>query len=220
VSVEEEVPTGDETAAQSKEEPKKELKEEPKSAPVDKIKDAKARTVIIGYCGQEARLRIIHLETAKEQWKKLERAYQLLGRQQLSSALQRFYGYIPTPNASVNSIVTILPQARMNIFNIDANQKPTDESTIVILFNSLRSINPAYGPITLQLELQDISTFETIVGHLKEAERRHARSIVLTDVLYVPQIRRNLIFIIRLQDKEITVETTVSPVRKALIIKC
>jgi hypothetical protein len=44
----EEVPTGDGIAAQSKEEPKKELKEEPKSVPVDKIKDAKARTVIMG----------------------------------------------------------------------------------------------------------------------------------------------------------------------------
>jgi hypothetical protein len=62
----------------------------------------------------------------------------------------------------------------MDIFNIDAKQRPTDESTIVILFNSLRSINPAYGLITLQLELQGISTFETIVGHLEDAERRLA----------------------------------------------
>jgi hypothetical protein len=126
------------------------------------------------YCCQEALSRILHLQTAREQWKELERAYQPLGRRQLSSAPQRFYGYTPMPNASVNSIVTILRQARMDNFNIDANQKPTDESTTVILFNSLRSINPTYGPITLQLELQGISTFETIVGHLEEAERRLA----------------------------------------------
>jgi hypothetical protein len=129
------------------------MPKEEQSTPVDKIKDAKARTVIMGYCGQEALSRILHLETAREQWKELERAYQPLGRQQLSSALQRFYRYTPMPNMSVNSIVTILRQARMDIFNIDANQKPTDESTIVILFNALRSISPAYGPITLQLEL-------------------------------------------------------------------
>ena len=45
---------------------------------------------------------------------------------------------------------------------------------IVILFNSLRSINPAYRPITLQLELQGLKQFDVIVGHLEEAERRLA----------------------------------------------
>jgi hypothetical protein len=60
----------------------------------------------------------------------------------------------------------------MDIFNIDPLQQPTDESTNVILFNSLRAINPAYGPITLQLKLQDICKLDVIVSHLEEAERR------------------------------------------------
>jgi hypothetical protein len=62
----------------------------------------------------------------------------------------------------------------MDIFNIDPLQQPTDESTTVILFNTLRAINPAYGPITLQLELQDIRKLDVIVSHLEEAERRLA----------------------------------------------
>ena len=139
---------------------------------VDRVMDAKARTVIMGYCGPEALSKILHLRTAKEQWDTLERSYLPTGKQQLSTALQKFYGFTPKPNASVNSIVTSLREARMDIFNIDPAQQPTDESTTVILFNSLRAIDPAYGPITLQLELQDIRKLDVIISHLEEAERR------------------------------------------------
>ena len=48
---------------------------------------------------------------------------------------------------------------------------------------------------------------------------RRTRSIVLTNVLYIPQIKKNLISIARLQDKGIIVKTIVPPSRKALIIK-
>ncbi len=54
---------------------------ESKIQPTDRVRDAKARTVIMGYCGAEALSRILHLQTAKEQWKELERAYLPLGRQ-------------------------------------------------------------------------------------------------------------------------------------------
>lgn len=147
---------------------------ESKTPPTDRVRDAKARTVIMGYCGPEALSRILHLQTAREQWKALERAYLPLGRQQLSTALKRYYGFTPKPNASVNSMVTELRESQMDIFSIDPLQKPTDESMTVVLFNALRSANPAYGPITLQLELQDIYQFDVIVGHLEESERRLA----------------------------------------------
>ena len=93
-----------------------------KTTPADRVKDAKARTVIMGYCGPEALSRILHLQTAREQWKTLERAYLPLGRQQLSTALQRFYGFTPKSNVSVNSIVTELRESQMDIFNIDPLQ--------------------------------------------------------------------------------------------------
>ena len=35
-------------------------------AKLDRVMDTKARTVIMGYCGQEALSRILHLRTAKE----------------------------------------------------------------------------------------------------------------------------------------------------------
>jgi 5'-3' exoribonuclease 2 len=47
----------------------------------------------------------------------------------------------------------------------------------------------------------------------------HTRSIVLTDVLHVPQIKGNLISVARLQDKGLVVETTAPPKRMALVIK-
>jgi hypothetical protein len=84
-----------------------------------RVTDAKARTVIMGYCGPEALSKILYLRTAKEQWDTLERAYLSTGRQQLSTALQKFYGYTPKPDASVSSIVTGLREARIDIFNID-----------------------------------------------------------------------------------------------------
>jgi hypothetical protein len=48
---------------------------------------------------------------------------------------------------------------------------------------------------------------------------RHARSIVLTDILHVPQIKGNLIFIARLQDKGLVVKTTTLLKKLAIIIK-
>jgi hypothetical protein len=47
----------------------------------------------------------------------------------------------------------------------------------------------------------------------------HARSIVLMDVLHVPQIKGNLISIARLQDKGLVVETTTLLKKLAIIIK-
>ncbi|KAG4428797.1 hypothetical protein IFR05_015723, partial [Cadophora sp. M221] len=136
----------------------------------------------MGYCGPEALSRILHLRTAREQWETLERAYLPTGRQQLSTALQRFYGFTPKPNTTVNSIVTSLREARMDIFNIDPLQQPTDEATIVILFKSLRTVDPAYGPITLQLEMQDVRKLDVIISHLEEVERRLAAMTVRTEV--------------------------------------
>jgi hypothetical protein len=53
----------------------------------NRVIDAKARTVIIGYYRLEALFKVLHLRTAKEQWDTLERAYLPTGRQQLSTAL-------------------------------------------------------------------------------------------------------------------------------------
>ena len=50
------------------------------------------------------------------------------------------------------------------------------------MFNSLRTVDPAYGPITLQLELQDIRKLDVIVSHLEEAERRLAAISVRLEV--------------------------------------
>jgi len=91
-----------------------------KLSSTERVRDAKARAVILGYCGPEALTRILYLQTAKEQWETLAKAYLPLGRQQLSTALQRFYGFSAKLNASVNSIITELREAQMDIFNINS----------------------------------------------------------------------------------------------------
>ena len=75
----------------------------------------------------------------------------------------------------------------------------------------LRTVETANGAVLLGIGLGKVRLLVSVEGH--------TRSIVLTDVLHVPQIRGNLISIARLQDKGIVVETTVPPARKALIIK-
>ena len=52
-----------------------------KLSSTERVRDAKARAVILGYCGPEALTRILHLQTAKEQWETLAKAYLPLGRQ-------------------------------------------------------------------------------------------------------------------------------------------
>ena len=47
----------------------------------------------------------------------------------------------------------------------------------------------------------------------------HVKSIILTDVLHVPQIKGNLISVARLQDKGLVVEITSLPEKPAMVIK-
>jgi Pol polyprotein, beta-barrel domain len=48
---------------------------------------------------------------------------------------------------------------------------------------------------------------------------KYTKSIVLTDILYVSQIKGNLISIVQLQNKGIIVETTALPEKTVMIIK-
>lgn len=47
----------------------------------------------------------------------------------------------------------------------------------------------------------------------------HTSSVVLSDVLHVPQIRGNLISVTKIQDKGLVVETTAPPKKKTMVIK-
>ena len=120
------------------------------------IIDIKACTVIIGYCGQEALSRIVHLQSTKEQQNILKHTYLPTSRRRLSIALQKFYKFIPKPNISISLIATGLQEVQRDIFNIDPLQQPIDKSTTIILFTILQAINLVYRLITLQLKLQDI----------------------------------------------------------------
>lgn len=74
-----------------------------------------------------------------------------------------------------------------------------------------RTVNAANGSEMQVIGLGKIRLFVDVEGRM--------RSIVLTDVLHIPQIRGNLISVPKLQDKGMVVETTIPPAEKALIVK-
>ena len=82
---------------------------------------------------------------------------------------------------------------------------------IEYLADNLRSVETASGAVLAGASYGKVRLLVCVKGR--------TRSIVLTDVLHVPQIRGNLISIARLQDKGIVVETTAPPAKNALVIK-
>jgi len=135
-------------------------------------KDAVARLIILDAAGDEGRLRILHCTTAKEQWEELKRWKNPLGREQLSAALGRFYGYTPPSKPTVGLIVNELRTAWLDIETVDPLQTPSVEVRILSLYKAVRTIDPEYNSVILQLDLQGINNFEAIVSQLEEVERR------------------------------------------------
>ena len=72
-------------------------------------------------------------------------------------------------------------------------------------------VETANGTVLPGISLGKVRLFVSIGGR--------TRSIVLTDVLHIPQIRGNLISVTKLQDRGLVVETTAPPAKKALIIR-
>jgi hypothetical protein len=137
------------------------------------VKDAKAATIIMAACSQPVLQHILLLETAKQQWDMLKELFLPVGAQQLSSKLQAFAGYRATEGATVAEIATALTTLQYEIGSIDPKEKPTESMKIGLLFQALRSLNPLYGPLILQLELSGTSKeWEKVIAHVSEFERQ------------------------------------------------
>jgi hypothetical protein len=76
---------------------------------------------------------------------------------------------------------------------------------------SLRTVETANGAEMSGIGLGKVRLSVSVEGR--------TRSIVLTDVLHVPQIKGNLISVTKLQDKGMAIETTIPPAKKALIVR-
>ena len=70
------------------------------------VDDAKASTMIMGFCTSNALQHVLLLSTAKEQWDTLKKLYAPLGLQQLSAKIQAFTSYKAPNGAKIAEIVT------------------------------------------------------------------------------------------------------------------
>ena len=136
------------------------------------VLDAKASTLIMGFCSQRPLDHIISLELAQEQWDKLRALYAPLGLQQLDTKTQSFINYIPSQNATIASISTELDILQSEIGGISADERPSDTMKLTILYRAVRSLDTMYDPIVLQLGLAKITNYEEVVLQLMEYERR------------------------------------------------
>lgn len=136
------------------------------------VLDAKASTLIMGFCSQRPLDHIISLELAQEQWDKLRALYAPLGLQQLDTKTQGFINYIPRQNATIASISTELDTLQSEIEVISADERPSDTMKLTILYRAVRSLDTMYDPIVLQLGLAKVTNYEEVVVQLMEYERR------------------------------------------------
>lgn len=138
------------------------------------ILDAKASTLIMGFCSQGPLDYIISLETAQQQWEKLKAMYAPLGLQQLDSKTQAFINYKPRQGATIATVSTELSTLQSEIGAISADERPSDTMKLFILYRAVRTLNTMYDPIVLQLGLAKITNFEEVITQLTEYERRLA----------------------------------------------
>lgn len=138
------------------------------------ILDAKASTLIMGFCSQGPLDHIISLETAQQQWEKLKALYAPLGLQQLDSKTQTFINYKPRQGAAIATISTELSTLQSEIGAISDDERPSDTMKLSILYRAVRTLNTMYDPIVLQLGLAKITNYEDVITQLTEYERRLA----------------------------------------------
>jgi hypothetical protein len=143
--------------------------------PEEEAKDAKASTLIMGYCAQGTLQHILLLETAKEQWDALKALYQPLGLQQLGTKLKAFTSYTP-PKDSTSTITTIatdLTTLQAEIGDIDPKERPSENAKIAVFLRAVRALDPRFDPLILQLEISGtVTDYTIVVTKLTEFERR------------------------------------------------
>jgi hypothetical protein len=143
--------------------------------PEEEVKDAKASTLIMGYCAQGTLQYILLLETAKEQWEALKALYQPLGLQQLGTKLRAFTSYTPPKDSTptITTIATDLTTLQAEIGDIDPKERPLENAKIAVFLRAVRALDPRFDPLILQLEiLGTVTDYTMVVIRLTEFERR------------------------------------------------
>jgi hypothetical protein len=138
-------------------------------------KDAKASSLIMGLCSQEALDHILLCDSASAQWEALEALYRPLGLQQLSTKIRAFTGYkVPEgSNKKVTEVANQLSTLQSEIGSIKPDEKPSDTLKLATLYRVAGELDQRFEPLILQLEMRETPLdFESVVAKLAEWERR------------------------------------------------
>jgi hypothetical protein len=153
----------------------KDTKEPEASAvtPEQIVKDAKASSLIMGFCAQGTLQHILLLNTAKEQWEALKALYQPLGLQQLGTKLRAFTSYSPPNDSTVTTVATELTTLQAEIGDIDPKERPSENAKIAVFLRAIRALDPRFEPLILQLEISGtVTDYAVVVTKLTDFERR------------------------------------------------
>ncbi|KAM3084680.1 hypothetical protein ACMFMG_012229 [Clarireedia jacksonii] len=152
------------------------LSEKPISTdPEWEAKDAKARSIIMVLCSQEALDHILLCESASAQWEALDAQYRPQGMLQLRIKIRAFTDY-KVPKGSAKGIVEVanqLSNLQWEIGSIEPKEKPSDLYKLATLYRVVEELDHRFEPLILQLEMMETPLdFENTVAKLTEWERR------------------------------------------------
>ena len=140
-------------------------------------KNARAKTIIMGYCNPTMKNKIIDLPTAQEQWEVLKNDCRPSDDTSMSTYLDRFHCYEPQKGATIDSISNDLRDLQSAMVATDKTEAPSDKAKIRALLRAVRKLDSRFET---RIEiLQDKTSkldYDSIVASLKEAEQRIRKS--------------------------------------------
>ena len=97
-------------------------------------RNAHAKTIIMSYCSQAMKMKIIDLETAHEQWETLKKDCRPLSDTAMSTYTNQFNDYQPKKGTTIDMIANDLSDLYDAIVTTDKREAPTEKAKIRVLF--------------------------------------------------------------------------------------
>ena len=129
----------------------KNLPEEGQSTTPDLTKDAAASSFIIRTCGKGPLKMIVYMDTAKQQWDRLEALYETTGITELGIKSDTFYFFKLEKDIAIRDISNRLDTLQFEIGILDPTEKPSERQKIAALFKAATSLNTGYSTLVAQL---------------------------------------------------------------------
>src|SRR5579862_2786215 len=133
-------------------------------------KNARARTIIMGYCSATMKNKIIDLATAEEQWDVLKDDCRPSNDISISTYLDQFHCYEPRKDATIDSISNDLRDLHSAIFAADEKEAPTEKAKTRALLRAVRKLDSRFETrIEILEDKASKMKYDSVVATLKEA---------------------------------------------------